>query len=81
MKKISHRHTFLGSATVSEKGQVVIPIEARKLLKLKKGEKLLVFGMGDSLVLSKIAQLESYAAMLSDRLSKVRTIVRTSKAR
>ena len=33
---------FLGSTTVSERGQVVIPLEARESLNLEKGEKLLL---------------------------------------
>lgn len=34
---------FMGSATVGERGQVVIPAEARERLGLKPGDKLLVF--------------------------------------
>ncbi len=33
-----------GSAAVSEKGQIVIPAEARKALGIKPGDRLLVFG-------------------------------------
>ena len=35
---------FYGSVTVSERGQVVIPTEARKDFDIKTGDKLLVFG-------------------------------------
>jgi AbrB family looped-hinge helix DNA binding protein len=35
---------FYGSITVSERGQVVIPAEARKDFDIKTGDKLLVFG-------------------------------------
>jgi AbrB family looped-hinge helix DNA binding protein len=35
---------FYGSITVSERGQVVIPVEARKDFDIKTGDKLLVFG-------------------------------------
>jgi len=35
---------FYGSVTVSERGQIVIPIEARKDFNIKTGDKLLVFG-------------------------------------
>lgn len=34
---------FMGSATVGERGQVVIPAEARERLDIKPGDKLLVF--------------------------------------
>lgn len=35
---------FYGSITVSERGQVVIPADARKDFGIKTGDKLLVFG-------------------------------------
>ena len=35
---------FYGSITVSKRGQVVLPAEAREDFKIKAGDKLLVFG-------------------------------------
>jgi AbrB family looped-hinge helix DNA binding protein len=35
---------FYGSVTISERGQIVIPAEARKDFKINTGDKLLVFG-------------------------------------
>ena len=35
---------FYGSGTVSERGQIVIPADARKDFGIKTGDKLLVFG-------------------------------------
>jgi len=35
---------FYGSVTVSERGQIVIPADARKDFNIKIGDKLLVFG-------------------------------------
>ena len=35
---------FYGSVTVSERGQVVIPVQARRDFDIKTGDKLLVFG-------------------------------------
>ena len=37
------RRSFIGSASVGERGQIVIPAEARQRLGLKTGDKLLVF--------------------------------------
>jgi AbrB family looped-hinge helix DNA binding protein len=42
--KIPEGKKFYGSITVSERGQVVIPVEARKDFDIKTGDKLLVFG-------------------------------------
>ncbi|MCL5071556.1 MAG: AbrB/MazE/SpoVT family DNA-binding domain-containing protein [Actinobacteria bacterium] len=35
---------FYGSVTVSKRGQIAIPIDARKDFNIKTGDKLLVFG-------------------------------------
>jgi AbrB family looped-hinge helix DNA binding protein len=35
---------FYGSVTVSERGQIVVPVEARKDFNIDTGDKLLVFG-------------------------------------
>ena len=35
---------FYGSVTVSERGQIVIPVEARRDFGIEAGDKLLVFG-------------------------------------
>jgi len=42
--KIPEGKKFYGSITVSERGQVVIPADARKDFGIKAGDKLLVFG-------------------------------------
>lgn len=42
--KRSEQRKFYGSVTVSERGQVVVPAEARRDFKIKVGDKLLVFG-------------------------------------
>jgi len=43
--RILHMRYF-GSATVGERGQMVIPAEARKELEIEQGEKMIVFGRG-----------------------------------
>lgn len=43
---------FFGSATVGERGQVVLPIELRKEMLLEAGDKFIVMGKkGDNVVL------------------------------
>ena len=71
---------FYGTTTIGEKGQVVIPAEARVATKLKKGEKLLVFGMGeDVLIFAKLSNLEQFASVLSTRLKMVQKIIEKNK--
>lgn len=77
MKHEHGRKHFYGTTTIGEKGQIVIPAEARKLMKLKTGDKLLVFGMGSNMVaLSKFEQLEEFANSLSKRLEGLREILK-----
>lgn len=69
--------SFYGTTTIGEKGQVVVPAEARKIMKVKKGEKLLVFGMGkDMIILSKLSNLEKFVSHMSKRLESIREIIK-----
>ncbi len=60
-KKQAARHPFkphfYGTTVVGERGQAVIPMEARKDMKLKSGDKLLVFGMGGGISFTTLPQL------------------------
>jgi len=60
MEKINIQLEFCGVATLGQRGQIVIPASARKKLKIKKGDKLIV--------LSKDKQV--LAIMKTETLSK-----------
>ena len=63
---------FYGSTVVSDKGQVVIPVEARTELGFEKGEKLLVMGMGKSgLMLVKASSLKIISEKLAERQQEI----------
>ncbi len=80
MKSTDHHHKhFYGTTTIGEKGQVVIPAEARKALKLRSGDKLLVFGMGGNMVtFAKFEQLEKIAEKLSAKLENIRDVLKNA---
>ena len=80
MKSADHHHKhFYGTTTIGEKGQVVIPAEARKALKLRSGDKLLVFGMGGNMVtFAKFEQLEKIAEKLSAKLENIRDVLKNA---
>ncbi len=61
---------FFGTTVVGARGQVVIPAEARKKLKFKVGEKLLVFGMGGGISFTTLSQV-------SKRLEGLKEMVAT----
>lgn len=68
-----HKVNFYGSATVGTKGQVVIPLEARKRIGVKTGDKLIVLGMGEQNMLA-LCTVESVESMLSELDNKLKTI-------
>lgn len=67
---------FYGSTTLGERGQVVIPAEARAALGLEKGEKLLVLGMNEeTIVLQKVSALKQISDMLEKRSKEIKNIM------
>jgi AbrB family looped-hinge helix DNA binding protein len=59
--------SFLGSVTVGERGQVVIPSEAREEMGLEAGDKLLAFAhpTGQMVCLCKVTMLQRVAEFLN----------------
>ena len=80
MDKKHWNKQFFGATTLGEKGQVVIPAEARKAMRIGKADKLLVFGMGgDMLVMCKFSNLEKIASHLAGKLKAIKGIMDKSK--
>jgi len=73
-KKIVHEAHFYGVATVGERGQVVIPSDARKDLKLGTGDKMLVMkgAVGDALVFVKANEMGKFLGKMSDMIGEIR---------
>lgn len=68
---------FYGSTIISEKGQVVIPVEARNALNLEKGEKLLVMGMhGDAIMLMKISGFQKMSEEMAKRQKEIDQVLK-----
>lgn len=73
MRTMDKQHQFLGITTIGEKGQIVIPAEARQKMKLKPGDKLMVMmPHGNAIVLVKAAQLEKFAKQLTKRVASLK---------
>lgn len=82
MKKEKINKSFYGMTTVGEKGQAVIPAEARKRMHLEKGEKLLVFGFDENiLVLAKTEGLEKFASHLTEKLRDINDLIDKNKSK
>lgn len=73
--------SFFGSATVGERGQIVIPAEARLSLGIKAGDKLLVMKhpVHDGLMVAKIESIRGFLDEFSKRLSDVESMTQEDR--
>lgn len=68
---------FYGSVTVSERGQIVIPVDARKDFDIKTGDKLLVLAdLGKGIVLTKSNFVLRMMEDTVGALSKMESIIK-----
>jgi len=71
-KTFPPRPHLYGTTVVGERGQAVIPAEARKAMGLKQGDKLLVFGMrGGMISLTKLSSFEKFQARMAKQFSEI----------
>ena len=64
---------FHGSTVIGKKGQIVIPMETRKNMGWKEGEKLLVFGLKNgTVVLARLDQVKRFTAQLEKKVNAVK---------
>ncbi len=72
---------FFGTATVGEKGQIVIPVEARNDIDLKVGDKLLVVSGPDSrgLFLMKPDMIKEFAKKMNENFEKMQSFIEKDK--
>jgi bifunctional DNA-binding transcriptional regulator/antitoxin component of YhaV-PrlF toxin-antitoxin module len=70
-----------GTAVLGPRGQLVIPVEARKEVGIDAGSKLLVFGHfeGQGLIFIKVEAAEEFLNIMSSRLDEVARLVKESK--
>ncbi len=70
---------FFGSATVGERGQIVIPADARQKLDIRPGDKLMIFsnlhGMR-SLSVMKAEQVTGFVSRAMAKLSRIEKMAR-----
>ncbi|MFX1392960.1 MAG: AbrB/MazE/SpoVT family DNA-binding domain-containing protein [Promethearchaeota archaeon] len=62
MSKFGKDKFFFGSVKVGDRGQIVIPIEARKVFNINSGDQILVFGdKNKGIGLVKSSKLKNFA--------------------
>ena len=78
-KEHGPQHTFYGTTVVGERGQAVIPQEAREALRLKKGDKLLVFGMGNGMLsFCTLAGFERFQSHMNKQLQAIQKVIKNN---
>lgn len=71
---------FFGSTTIGKKGQAVIPMEARRVMSWDEGDKLLVFGLENGMVvLTKLDQVQELAKHLEKKMKAVKQYIKKAK--
>jgi len=70
-----------GTAVLGPRGQLVIPVEARKELGIDAGSKLLVFGHfeGQGLIFIKVEAAEELLNVVTSRIDEIAKLIRGSK--
>lgn len=65
--------SFLGTVTVGERGQIVIPAEARKALEIHTGDRLFIMGhpSREGLVMFKVEAMRDFLNHLAANLSMI----------
>jgi len=69
-------HGFYGSVTVGERGQIVIPHEARTQLNIKPSDKLVVFGHGPMIHLIKSNQIDAFLEKMTQKFTNIRASIK-----
>ncbi|MHB8841902.1 MAG: AbrB/MazE/SpoVT family DNA-binding domain-containing protein [Candidatus Aquicultor sp.] len=77
----NHEQSFLGTATVGERGQVAIPAEARRALGIEPGNKLLFFaGPNHSgLLMVKAEELGRLVKHLTNKAQSIEQLINRSE--
>ena len=72
---------FYGATTIGERGQVVVPAEARKDLNLSPSTKVMVFGgpIGEGLLIVKADSIAEMLAHANKMLSGVEEVLKSGK--
>ena len=81
-KDILYRPKVFGSTVVSPRGQVVIPVNARRELGINSGDTLIVCGPphGQGLLLFKVESVEQMLGLMSEQLSNFERLVEDYKS-
>jgi len=69
-RSLTFRPSIFGTTTLGTRGQLVIPAEARRALKLKPGDRLVVFSGGGPLCLVRAEAMRGFISHLTRQLGQ-----------
>jgi len=69
---------FYGSATMGERGQIVLPVKLRKEFNIKKGDKLLVIGNPHhtNILLVNPETMNRYLEIMSENINEIKSTIK-----
>lgn len=67
---------FFGTGTVGERGQIVIPSEARNALRIKAGDKFIFFGHGKIIHLIRADEMDDVLGKIHAKFENQMTTIR-----
>ena len=68
-----HRKFYGGITSIGERGQIVVPVEVREKLKLKKGEKLFIFSKGNKFIgLVRAEQMSQFLKRIISHIENIK---------
>jgi AbrB family looped-hinge helix DNA binding protein len=77
-KHMTKKIIFYGSATVGERGQIVLPAKMRKEFNIKKGDKLLVIGNPHhtNIMLVNPETMNRYLEIMSENINQIKSSIK-----
>jgi AbrB family looped-hinge helix DNA binding protein len=70
---------FYGAVVVGERGQIVIPAEARRDMQITPGEKLIILGspQENGLMITKVGPILQLMSRVRERMSQLESVIKT----
>jgi len=70
---------FYGAVVVGERGQIVIPAEARRDMQITPGERLIILGspQENMLMITKVGPILQLMSRVRERMSQLESVIKT----
>ncbi len=71
---------FYGAVIVGERGQIVIPVKARRDMQITPGERLIILGspQENGLMITKVGPILQLMSRIRERVSQLESVIKTN---